>query len=171
MFCWGMNDDGSFAVGVGSHQPCGDQYLAPIIALGVEMLPAGGLSAAALLNGTARKTIGPLIEHCLKHNWSGVHVDFEEGKVCTGKPGCVSESLYATFLSALGQRMRAHGLVMEVDVGETFPVQDIYENAMDSYFKAVEGAPAGALAMMGPTYLLPPPPNSSFNRAYYTGFD
>ena len=56
MFCWGMNDDGSFAVGVGSHQPCGDQYLAPIIALGVEMLPAGGLSAAALLNDSGTKT-------------------------------------------------------------------------------------------------------------------
>ena len=32
-------------------------FLAPIIALGVEMLPAGGLSNAALLNGTATKMI------------------------------------------------------------------------------------------------------------------
>lgn len=65
-------------------------------------------------------------------------------------PGCVSEKLYATFLAALSRALWAERLVLQVDVGETFPVQDIYEDAMDMYFDAV--APGGELTITNPTY-------------------
>ena len=74
-FCWGIADNGTW---YNDDQGCGPEVLGPIRALGVELLPAGHVSRNALLNGTWRQGLEPLAEYAVAHNWTGVHVDFEE---------------------------------------------------------------------------------------------
>eukprot|EP01051_Picozoa_sp_SAG22_P007013 SAG22_NODE_478_length_9967_cov_12.777260_11_plen_278_part_00 len=137
---------------------------APIRALGVEVFGAGFVSVPALLNNTWRSGLLPLAEYAVKYNWTGIHVDFEEGTAGM-RPGLASEQLYAYFLSTLAPVMKAHNLQVEVDVGEVFPVQDIKSEVMRFYLDALAvpssspnvSGPDGKLALMGPTYYNAPP--------------
>ena len=72
-------------------------------------MPAGSVSQAALLNNTWHSALEPLAAWMADRNYTGVHVDFEEGKT-----GPVSEALYAYFLSTLAPVMQAKGLLVEV---------------------------------------------------------
>jgi hypothetical protein len=113
-------------------------------------MPAGSVTQAALLNNNWHRALGPVANWMASHNYTGVHVDFEEGKT-----GPVSEALYAYFLSTFASAMQAKGLLVEVDVGEIFPVQDRITHVMQFYLDQIAGTPeqpAGKLAMMGPTY-------------------
>ena len=149
-FCWGIDDNGTFSPG----DACGTEQFGPLQEVGVEFMPAGSVSEAALLNNTWHGALEPLAAWMADRNYTGVHVDFEEGKT-----GPVSEALYAYFLSTLAPVMQAKGLLVEVDVGEIFPVQDRKTDVMKFYLDALGGTPAGKLAMMGPTYCaLPHPP-------------
>ena len=149
-FCWAITDNGTFSPG----DACGTEQFGPLQQLGVEFMPAGSVSQAALLNNTWHSALEPLAAWMADRNYTGVHVDFEEGKT-----GPVSEALYAYFLSTLAPVMQAKGLLVEVDVGEIFPVQDRKTDVMKFYLDALGGTPAGKLAMMGPTYCaLPHPP-------------
>ena len=150
-FCWQIGDDGTFS---NDEVGCSHELLGPIAAMGVELFPAGTPSKAALLNNTWHAGLVPLAEYAVAHNWTGVHVDFEEG---TSKmaPGLVSEQLYAYFLQTFSSVMARYELLVEIDVGENFPVQD-RKLEVDQFYLDSLGA-GGRLAIMGPTYYNDPP--------------
>ena len=170
VYCWHQASNGSLVAsgpkaGASSRypDPCAPEFMDPIIATGVEVLPAGTLSREAIISGAADELVQPLVTYCLERNFSGANVDLECKEACPAAdcpipdghargPGCVSEEQYVSVVDALGKAFRAHGLVLEICVGNTYPVHDEDTASMEPYFEAVHGSPTGALAMMSPTY-------------------
>ena len=150
-FCWSIQDNGTFK---NDEDGCGSELFGPIHDLGVEIFPAGSPSKAALLNNTWHAGLEPLAQYAVAYNWTGVHVDFEEG-TSGMEPGLVSEQLYAYFLETFAAVMQQYGLLVEVDVGENFPVQD-RKLVVDQFYLDSLGE-RGRLAIMGPTYYNSPP--------------
>eukprot|EP01048_Picozoa_sp_COSAG05_P018323 COSAG05_NODE_2661_length_2791_cov_183.266716_1_plen_491_part_00 len=151
LFCWQISDNGTFT---NDEVGCGSELLGPIHALGVELFPAGSPTRAALLNNTWHIGLAQLAHYAVAHNWTGIHVDFEEG-TSRMEPGLVSEQLYAYFLSTLSQVTQQYNLLIEVDIGENFPVQD-HKLDVDNFYLDSLGS-NGRLAIMNPTYTNEPP--------------
>lgn len=161
-FCWRIEDNGTFT---NNEEACGRAQFDPIHELGVELFPAGSPSRAALLNNTWHVGLEPLVQYAVTHNWTGVHVDFEEG-TSGMEPGLVSEQLYAYFLDTFARAMQRYNLLIEVDIGENFPVQD-RKLTVDRFYLGSLGE-GGRLAIMNPTYDNSPSDQNNRSKALIT---
>ena len=82
--CWGLSSNGAFELNPqrldgGGKSLCGGTHFADVVAMGLSVIPGGGLDAAALLSG-AWKTQGAAAAAAVavrENGWSGLEIDAE----------------------------------------------------------------------------------------------
>jgi hypothetical protein len=153
-FCWEILDNGTFVVKEGC-----DETAAAMRQHGVDFFACGSPTATTLLRRTWGPAVSALLTHALDHRWSGVHIDFEEG----APPAAVPLNYLTEFVQVLAPSLRLAGLEVQLDMGETEPVElpmlkcDAKHNftycqePLTQALRALEPA-RGKIAIMGPTY-------------------
>ena len=107
--CWGIGVGGNLTI---DEENCG--HFGALSGDGLDVLPQGWPTLAAVLGGGYSTAIGQLAAFAQQSNWSGVHTDLEPMGASTPLP---TRQAYGRFVSELAVAFAAQGMTVKIDSG------------------------------------------------------
>jgi hypothetical protein len=115
--CWGLNSSGAFQLNpqrldAGGLSLCGASHFADVVAMGVSVVPGGGLDPSALLSGAwkARGAAAAAAAAVRANGWAGLEIDVE-----WQQPPAELVLAFKEFVGALASALASFGAVVVVD--------------------------------------------------------
>ena len=115
--CWGLNSSGAFQLNpqrfdAGGQSLCGASHFADVVAMGVSVVPGGGLDPSALLSGAwkARGAAAAAAAAVRANGWAGLEIDVE-----WQQPRAELVLAFKEFVGALASALASFGAVVVVD--------------------------------------------------------